>query len=254
MVVRARQRPDLNSALSTHFNPEDQCRTSDGVARSARLPFSAGLGNTNANAQQIKTVFVIAMENHNWTQPANQFTGSIQQIFQNPAAPFINSLVAGSAFAMINGSVVHISEQVAYATNYHSVLATPERKQPSYPSVRAELHLGRSGHQFRRAQRQRSFPCQRPDQPGHGPAFDRFAPRQLEGRGGRIRKTSTSRETPPGSSPTSRSHRDQWTVPLTSFSGTFATGFFNDFNLAHAVQLRRQAQSDGVLHRYQRRQ
>lgn len=39
MVVRARQRPDLNSALSTYFNAEDQWRTSDGVARSARLPF-----------------------------------------------------------------------------------------------------------------------------------------------------------------------------------------------------------------------
>jgi hypothetical protein len=32
----------------------------------------------------IKTVFVIAMENHNWTQPTNQFSGPIQQIFQNP--------------------------------------------------------------------------------------------------------------------------------------------------------------------------
>ena len=32
-------------------------------------------GNLSASAQQIKMVFVIAMENHNWTQPANQFTG-----------------------------------------------------------------------------------------------------------------------------------------------------------------------------------
>jgi phospholipase C len=84
----------------------------------------------NAGAQQIKTVFVIAMENHNWTQPANQFTGGIQQVFQNPAAPFINSLVDGSAYAMINGSRVHISEQVAYAANYHNVLATPDGNNP----------------------------------------------------------------------------------------------------------------------------
>src|SRR5215467_9494550 len=90
----------------------------------------ASVGNTAANAQQIKTVFVIAMENHNWTQPANQFTGPIQQIFQNPQAPFINSLVDGSAFAVINGYLVHISEQVAYATNYHSVLATPSGNNP----------------------------------------------------------------------------------------------------------------------------
>jgi hypothetical protein len=57
--------------------------------------------NASANAQEIKKVFVIAMENHNWTQPANQFTGSIQQIYQNPNAPFINSLVNGTAVAIV---------------------------------------------------------------------------------------------------------------------------------------------------------
>lgn len=58
----------------------------------------ATLGTVNANAEEIKKVFVIAMENHNWTQPANQFTGRIQQIFQNPAAPIINSLVKRNRF------------------------------------------------------------------------------------------------------------------------------------------------------------
>jgi len=43
------------------------------------------VGNFSANAQEIKKVFVIAMENHNWTQPANQFTENIQQICQNRA-------------------------------------------------------------------------------------------------------------------------------------------------------------------------
>src|SRR5689334_24606530 len=94
------------------------------------LALLAGLGNSAASAQQIKTVFVIAMENHNWTQPANQFTGSIQQIFKNPAAPFLNSLVDGSAYAVVNGKVVHVSEQVSYAANYHNVLATPSGNNP----------------------------------------------------------------------------------------------------------------------------
>ncbi|MEY2395117.1 MAG: phosphatidylinositol-3-phosphatase [Acidobacteriaceae bacterium] len=88
------------------------------------------LGHWNASAQQIKTVFVIAMENHNWAQPANQFTGGIQQIYQNPNAPFTNSLVNGSAFAIVDGSTVHLSEQVAYATAYHNVLATPGGNNP----------------------------------------------------------------------------------------------------------------------------
>ena len=92
------------------------------------------------------------MENHNWTQPANQFTGGIQQIFQNPAAPFINSLVNGTATAVINGRQVNISQQTAFATNYRSVLATAERSQPPHSSVRAQLHLGGSRHEFWRFQ------------------------------------------------------------------------------------------------------
>jgi hypothetical protein len=87
-------------------------------------------GSFSAGAQEIKTVFVIAMENHNWTQPANQFSGPIQQIFQNPNAPFINSLVNGTAIATINGQQVQISQQVAYATNYRNVLATASGNNP----------------------------------------------------------------------------------------------------------------------------
>src|SRR4051812_37469073 len=99
------------------------------------LALWTALGNLSASAQEIKTVFVIAMENHNWTQPSNQFTGGIQQIYQNPNAPFINSLVNGTAFARVNGTLVHISRQVAYATAYHNVLATPEGDNPNiHPS------------------------------------------------------------------------------------------------------------------------
>ncbi len=74
------------------------------------------LGLSNASAEELKTVFVISMENHNWTQPANQFTGPIQQIFHNPNAPFINSLVDGTAVTTINGHDVRISEQVSFAS------------------------------------------------------------------------------------------------------------------------------------------
>src|SRR5512140_2743768 len=90
----------------------------------------SALSSLAVNAENIKTVFVIAMENHNWTQPANQFTGGIQQIYQNPAAPFINSLVNGTAVALVDGKAVNISEHVAFATNYHNVLATPGGNNP----------------------------------------------------------------------------------------------------------------------------
>ncbi|MGE5323617.1 MAG: alkaline phosphatase family protein, partial [Actinomycetota bacterium] len=94
------------------------------------LALLVAAGQIKAGAQEIKTVFVIAMENHNWTQPDNQFSGGIQQIFQNPAAPFINSLVNGTATAVINGRQVNISKQVAYATNYRNVLATAGGNNP----------------------------------------------------------------------------------------------------------------------------
>jgi phosphatidylinositol-3-phosphatase len=98
------------------------------------LALLAALCTLNARAEdnrgEIKTVFVIAMENHNWTQPANQFSGGIQQIFQNPNAPFINSLVNGTATAVINGHQVNISKQVAFANNYRNVLATAGGANP----------------------------------------------------------------------------------------------------------------------------
>jgi len=106
------------------------------------LALLAAVSSLSAHAQEIKTVFVIAMENHNWTQPANQFTGGIQQIYQNPAAPFINSLVNGTAVALVDGKAVNISEQVAYANAYHNVLATPDWEQSAHSSFRTQLHLG----------------------------------------------------------------------------------------------------------------
>src|SRR5436309_15623510 len=100
------------------------------LIRLGMVAATAALANVSANAQEVKTVFVIAMENHNWTQPANQFTGNIQQVYQNPNAPFLNSLVNGTAFAVVGDSVVHLSEQTSYASNYHNVLATPSGANP----------------------------------------------------------------------------------------------------------------------------
>jgi hypothetical protein len=81
------------------------------------------------NPWEIKHVFVIAMENHNWTQPVT-LPNDIQPVFQNPNAPFINSLVNGTAFAFVDGQIQNISKQVAYATAYHNVLATPGGNNP----------------------------------------------------------------------------------------------------------------------------
>src|SRR5215467_1491742 len=79
----------------------------------------------------IKTVFVIAMENHNWTQPSTQT--SPQQIFQNPAAPFINSLVNGTS---------GISNQVAFANGYINAGVGIHPSEPNYIWAEAGDNLG----------------------------------------------------------------------------------------------------------------
>jgi hypothetical protein len=70
---------------------------------------------------RVRKVFVVAMENHNWTQPTP--ASSPQQIFQNVAAPFINSLVSGAS---------GISSQVAYATNYLNAAVGNHPSEPNY--------------------------------------------------------------------------------------------------------------------------
>jgi phosphatidylinositol-3-phosphatase len=191
----------------------------------------ASLGNTNANAQQIKTVFVIAMENHNWTQPANQFSGSIQQIFQNPNAPFINSLVDGSAYATINGSVVHISEQVAYATNYHSVLATPSGNNPHIHPSEPNYIWAEAGTNFGVLNDNDPFAAKGPTNQNttqHLTGLLTAAGRTWRSYQEDIDLTRNGA----GQLTNVQLPQDQWTVPLTSFNGNFATGFVNDFNLA----------------------
>jgi hypothetical protein len=191
----------------------------------------ASVGNTSAKAQQIKTVFVIAMENHNWTQPANQFTGSIQQIFQNPSAPFINSLVGGTAFAIIDGSIVHISEQVAYAANYRSVLATPGGNNPHIHPSEPNYIWAEAGTNFGVLNDNDPFSpkgATNQDTDQHLSALLTAAGRtwrsyqediDLAGNGaGQLTNVPLP--------------QDQWTVPLLSFAGNFAVDYFNDFNLA----------------------
>ena len=87
-------------------------------------PASAADQNS-APAKKIKTVFYIDLENHNWTQPANA-ANAPEQVFGNPAAPYINSLVTP-------GNVN--AKEVSYCTAYHNVLATASGNGPSiHPS------------------------------------------------------------------------------------------------------------------------
>jgi hypothetical protein len=81
--------------------------------------------------QRVKTVFVVAMENHNWTQPGT--VSNPQQIFMNPAAPFTNSLVNGTS---------GISEQVAYANRYINAGVGIHPSEPNYIWAEAGTNFG----------------------------------------------------------------------------------------------------------------
>jgi hypothetical protein len=186
------------------------------------------LGTLNASAQQIKTVFVIAMENHNWTQPANQFTGGIQQIYQNPSAPFVNSLVNGTAVAIVNGSPVNISEQTAFATNYHNVLATPNGNNPHIHPSEPNYLWAEAGTNFGVLNDNDPFSSKGPTNQTtslHLSTLLTQAGRTWKSYQEDVDLTSVAGQLTNFPLP-----QDQWTVPLVSFSGTFASGNFNAFN------------------------
>jgi phosphatidylinositol-3-phosphatase len=185
------------------------------------------LGNLNTSAQEIKKVFVIAMENHNWTQPANPFGPGTQQIYQNPNAPFINSLVNGTAFAQINGSAVNISQQVAYATAYHNVLATPSGHNPHIHPSEPNYLWSEAGTNFGIFDDNDPFAAVNPS--------NQNTTQHLSGLLAKTKKTWRSYQedidltTSNGQLTNVPLPEDQWTVPLRSFSGVFGSGL-NQYN------------------------
>ncbi len=99
-------------------------------AVAAAMTLSACAGSAIASGV-IGPVFVIAMENHNWTQPASQT--SPQQVYNNPAAPYINSLVTPG----------HPNAQyVSYASNCQNVGPGIHPSEPSYIWAEAGTNFG----------------------------------------------------------------------------------------------------------------
>jgi hypothetical protein len=83
------------------------------------------------NQSQVGAIFVIAMENHNFTQPNP--TASPEQIFGNSAAPYINSLITpGNPNAA----------QVSYATDYLNAGTGVHPSEPNYVWAEAGSDFG----------------------------------------------------------------------------------------------------------------
>lgn len=186
------------------------------------------LGSVSAQAEEIKTVFVIALENHDWTQPANQFNpNATMQIYQNPNAPFINSLVNGSAFAIVNGSVQHLSADVSYATAYHNVLATPSGNNPHIHPSEPNYLWSEAGTNFGVLNDNDPFSPSGPTNQTTSMHLSNF----LTQAGHTWKSYQEDIDLTPSSSGLTNVPlpQSQWTVPLTSFSGNFASGV-NQYN------------------------
>ena len=192
------------------------------------LAILASTGNATAAAQEVKTVFVIAMENHNWTQPANQFSGKIQQIYLNPNAPFINSLVNGTAYVDINGRTQNISKQVSYATAYHNVLATPNGNNPHIHPSEPNYIWAEAGTNFGVLNDNDPYSAKGPTNQNTTQHLATLL--QAAGKTWKSYQEDIDlAKNASGQLTNVPLPADQYTVPLTSFSGVFASGV-NQFN------------------------
>src|SRR6185312_7198371 len=220
--------PAQKPAFAANLNTEESMSHARRLGMLAVFALLATFAHSSASAEEIKKVFVIAMENHNWTQPANKFSGGIQQIFQNPAAPFINSLVDGTAVAIINGRAVNISEQVAFATNYHNVLATPTGNNPHIHPSEPNYLWSEAGTNFGVLNDNDPFAAVNPSNQNTTQHLVTLLTQA--GKTWRSYQEDVDLQTVGGQLVNVPLSRDQWTVPLSSFSGVFAPGSFNQFN------------------------
>jgi hypothetical protein len=79
----------------------------------------------------VQTVFVIALENHNFTQPTP--TSSPEQLLGNPAAPYFNGLITlGNSNAA----------QVSYCTHYYNAGVGVHGSEPNYVWSEAGTDFG----------------------------------------------------------------------------------------------------------------
>jgi hypothetical protein len=178
------------------------------------LASAAILAASSAHAaSEIKTVFVIALENHNFVQPSAVTAAGLNQIFGDPAAPFINSLVTpGNPNAAMT----------SFASNYINV--PPQAGGPTHPSepnyVWAEA--GRTGPL------NDSNPF--PNNVVNGPSLS--AALQANGTSWRSYQEDIDLQTVGGAVTSNVVPTSQDVVPLSSISGTSAS-YVNAYNGSH---------------------
>ena len=152
-----------------------------------------------AQGQQIQTVFVVAMENHNLTQPNPH--SSPQQILGNVAAPFLNSLMTVG-----HPNALHTS----FARNYQNVASGVHPSAPNYI-------WSQGGSNFGVLNDNDPFGAG-----GSAQATSQNLSNYLQTAGISWKAYEEDIDISPTNNTVLPSN--QWTVPLQSVSGTFASG------------------------------
>jgi phosphatidylinositol-3-phosphatase len=152
-----------------------------------------------ALAASIGDVFVIAMENHNFTQPAS-YT-STQAIYGNANAPYFNSLITPN-----NANAA----QTAWASNYTSVGASVHPSEPNYIWNEAGTNFGVTSD----------------NNPFGSGGTEQTTNQHLTGllQQAGISWKSYQEDIDLSTSTGAVLPQSQWTVPLGSFSGSFSNG------------------------------
>jgi len=180
-------------------------------------------------------VFYIYMENHNWVQPNgnvdNSPTSGIEQIKGNPAAPFINRLIDPTD---------PLSSDVSYTNNCYNVLATPSGANPSIHPSEPNYIWQEGGSNFGVTGDADPYK-DTTDASGNvfslpnisgllqniGFSWESYQEDvDLEPTAGSVNQPG------PNSLTSTVASRDEWTVPLTGFSGT-SSAYVNPYNGSH---------------------
>jgi hypothetical protein len=112
----------------TWFRNVAQRRTAQGARlRQARLALELLEDRTLPSASPVGDVFVILMENHNWTQPANPPANTPPQIEGNASAPYINNT---------------LTQIGAFANNYENAGVGVHPSEPNYIWLEAGTNFG----------------------------------------------------------------------------------------------------------------
>jgi len=159
------------------------------------------------------------MENHNWTQPNGNVSnnGSVEQIAGNPSAPFINSLINGTATATINGVLTNLSAQTSYTSTYYNATANESPVQFVHPSE-ANYIWSEAGSSF-------GVTTDNPPYTSTGsPENVQSTTQHLSGllQSANIAWKGYAEDTDINASTGTALPQSQWTVPLNSSSGTIS--------------------------------